>query len=214
MLSAAKRQSEKEPDMAKNENVFIKIDELVSELGTAADRRQEIEREIGDLTAELAALDQMAEDAASREEFENVMAHRKEAELDRKFAENRLRLFDQAPRVSREQLKDLLVQLSEEADAAAKSYRQKVEKPLAEVVKAGDEFSATVNAIREAVRKLASVTGPATERDSGIRQMFYHFQLGTLRSRAYTDNYRTVRPDLRDALALASTAKQPPFDTH
>ena len=200
--------------MAKNENVFTKIDRLADELGTAADRRQEIEGEIGDLTAELAALDQMAEDAASREEFENVMAHRKEAELDLRFARNKLRLFDQAPRVSREQLADLLAQLSEEADAAAKGYRQKVEKPLAEVVRAGDEFSATVDAIREAVRKLASVTGPATERDGNIRQMFYPFELGTLRSRAYTDNRRTVYPKLRDALALAATAKQPPFDTH
>ena len=197
--------------MATND-VYKKIDALVSELGTAADRREEIEKEIGDLTAELAALDQMAEDSASREEFENVMAQRKAAELDRKFAENRLRLFDQAPRVSREQLADLLAQLSEEADAAAKNYRQKVEKPLAEVVKAGDEFDATIGTLREAVRKLASVTGPAIERDSNIRHMFYPFELGDLRSRAYMDNRRTVHPNLRDALKLAATAKEPPFN--
>ena len=195
-------------------DAFNRINTIADELGSAESHRQELVQEVNDLEQELDALDQMAEDAASREEFENVMAQRKEAELDLRFARNKLRLFDQAPRVSREQLKDLLVQLGEEADAAAKSYRQKVEKPLAEVVKAGDEFSATVNAIREAVRKLASVTGPATERDNDIRQMFYHFDLGTLRSRAYTDNYRTVHPALRDALALASTAKEPKFDTH
>lgn len=199
--------------MATND-VYKKIDALVSELGTAADRREEIEGEIGDLTAELSALDQMAEDATDRAEFEAVTAQRREAELDLRFARNRLRLFDQSPRVSHEQLADLLAQLSDAADAAAEVYRQKVEKPLTEVVKAGDEFDVAIGVVREAVCKLASVTGPATERDSNIRQMFYPFELGTLRSRAYMDNHRIVHSHFRDALRLAATAKQPSFDTH
>jgi chromosome segregation ATPase len=196
--------------MATND-VYKEINALVSELGTAAERRREIEAEISDLTAELAALDQMAEDASDRQEYESITTQRREAELDIRFARNKLRLFDQTPRVSREQLKALLAQLSEEAEAAAMAYRKKVEKPMAEVVKAGDEFDAAINMVRGAVCKLASVTGPAIERDSNIRRMFADFELGKLRSRAYMDNRLTVHPDLRDALALASTAKQPPF---
>lgn len=198
--------------MATNK-VYERIDALVSELGTAANRREEMEVEIDGLTAELAALDQMAEDATDREEYENIIAKHKEAELDLRFARNRQRLFDQTPRVPREQIQDLLAQLGEATDAAAMSYRQKVEKPMAEIVKAGDEFDAAINMVRNAVCKLASVIGPATERDSNLRQMFYPFELGTLRSRAYKDNGRIVHPDLRDALKLAETAKQTPFDT-
>ena len=198
--------------MAKD--IYTKIEELVNELGTVESHRQELALEIRSLEEELTALDQMAEDATDREEFESITAQRKEAELDLRLARNRLRLFGQAPRVSREQLADLLGQLGDEADAAAKVYRQKVEKPLAEVVKAGDEFDATITVVRGAVRKLASVTGPAIERDYNLRHMFYPFELGTLRSRAYEDNGRIVHPDLRDALKLAATAKQPPFDTH
>ena len=152
--------------MAKD--VYTKIEELVNELGTVESHRQELALEIRSLEEELTALDQMAEDATDREEFESITAQRKEAELDLRLARNRLRLFGQAPRVSREQLADLLGQLGDEADAAAKVYRQKVEKPLAEVVKAGDEFDATITVVRGAVRKLASVTGPAIERDYNL----------------------------------------------
>lgn len=200
--------------MATKDNTYIKIDKLFSELGTAESHRQELVQEVSDLEAELDAIDTMLDDAADRSEYDAIRARIDECSLDLRFARNRLRRFDQSPRIDPETLAELLGRLSEEADAAAKSYRQKVEKPLAEVVKAGDEFSATVDAIREAVRKLASVTGPATERDGNIRQMFYPFELGALRSRAYTDNRRIVHPNLRDALALAATAKQPPFDTH
>lgn len=199
--------------MATKKDVYSAIDELFSKLGTAADHRKEIEKEIHDLTAELAALDQMAEDATDREEYEKITRAREEAGLDIRFANNRLRLFDQSPRVSREQMADLLAQLSDDADAAAERYRKQVEKPLAEIAKAGDEFDATANAIRNTVCKLASVTGPAVERDSDIRQMFYPFELGSIRSRAYADG-TIVYPGLRDALKLAATAKQPPFDTH
>lgn len=197
--------------MATNE-VYKKIDKLVTELGTAADRRKEMEEEISGLTAELAALDQMAEDATDREEYEGIITQRNEAELDLRFARNRLRLFDYAPRVSLEELKDLMSQLSGEVDAAAKAYRQKVEKPLAEIVKAGDEFDATVNTVREAVCKLASVIGPASNHGD-IWRMFHDFELGTLLSRAYRDG-TIVYPGLRDALKLASSAKWEPFDTH
>lgn len=197
--------------MATND-VYEKIDELVSELGTAADRRNEIEEEIGDLVAELAALDQMAEDATDREEYESIIAKHKEAELDLRFARNRLRLFDQAPIVTREHLADLLAQLSDDADAAAKSYRQKVEKPLAEIVKDGNEFDVTINMVRNAVCKLASVIGPASDHGD-IWRMFHDFELGKLRSRAYCDG-TIVYPGLRDALQLASSAKWEPFDTH
>lgn len=197
--------------MATNE-VYKKIDKLVTELGTAADRRKEMEEEISGLTAELAALDEMAEDATDREEYESIITQRNEAELDLRFARNRLRLFDYAPRVSLEELKDLMSQLSGEVDAAAKAYRQKVEKPLAEIVKAGDEFDATVNTVREAVCKLASVIGPASDHGD-IWRMFHDFELGTLRSRAYRDG-TIVYPGLRDALQLASSAKWEPFDTH
>lgn len=196
--------------MATND-VYKKIDELVAELGTAAERRREIEAEISDLTAELAALDQLAEDSSSRTEYVGIIDQRKEAELDLRFSRNRLRLFDQTPRVSREQLKALLDQLNEEADAAATDYREVVARPMSEVIKAGDEFDAAISMVRGAVCKLASVTGPAIERDSNIRRMFADFELGKLRSRAYMDNRLTVHPDLRDALRLASTSKQLPF---
>ena len=194
--------------MAKD--IYTKIDELVTELGTAESHRQELVQEISDLESELEALDKLADEATSRSEYDAITAQRKEAELDIRFSRNRLRLFDQSPRIDPETLTDLLNQLSAEIDAAAKRYRQKVEKPVAEIVKAGDEFDATANMVREAVRKLASVTGPASERGN-IWQMFYPFELGTLRSRAYTDG-TTVRPSFRDALRLASTAKQEPFD--
>lgn len=197
--------------MATNE-VYKKIDKLVTELGTAADRRKEMEEEISGLTAELAALDEMAEDATDREEYEGIITQRNEAELDLRFARNRLRLFDYAPRVSLEELEDLMAQLSGEVDAAAKAYRQKVEKPLAEVVKAGDEFDATVNMVRGAVCKLAAVIGPASNHGE-IWRMFHRFELGTLRSRAYSDG-TIVYPGLRDTLQLASSAKWEPFDTH
>lgn len=197
--------------MEKN-SVYQKIDELVSELGTAANRREEMETEIDSLTAELAALDQMAEDATDREEYENIIAKHKEAELDLRFARNRQRLFDQTPRVPLEQIQDLLAQLGKEADAAAKTYRQKVEKPMAEIVKAGDEFDAAVNMVREAVRKLASVVGPVAERgDVGV--MFRTFDESKLRSRAFCDG-TIVYPGLRDALKLAASAKWESFDTH
>lgn len=197
--------------MAKD--VYTKIDELADELGTAASHRQALVDEISDLADELAALDQMIEDAATREEYDAITAQRKEAELDLRFARNKLSLFDRAPRVSREQLEDLLAQLSKEADIAAKNYRQKVEKPLADVVTAGDEFDQTIDAIRGAVRKLASVDGPVIETDKTLRRLFSRFELGNLRARAYRDG-GTVYPALRDALRLSSTATQSPFDTH
>lgn len=197
--------------MAKD--TFTKIDELADELGTAASHRRVLVQEITDLADELAALDQLAEDASDREEFDNVITQRKEAELDLRFARNKLSLFDRAPRVSREQLEDLLAQLSAEADIAAKSYRKKIEKPLAEIVTAGDEFDQHIDAIRGAVRKLASVNGPVTETDKTLRRLFSRFELGELRTRAYMDG-TIVYPGLRDALRLSSTAKQAPFDTH
>lgn len=197
--------------MAKD--VFTKIDELADELGTAAGHRQVLVREISDLTDELAALDQMLEDASDRSEYDAIIAQRSEAQVDIRFARNRLRLFDQSPRIDTEVLTDLLNQLSTEADDAAKRYRQRVEKPLADIITAGDAFDATINAIRESVCKLASVDGPVTERDKTIRRLFSRFELGALRTRAYCDG-TIVFPGLRDALHLASSAKWEPFDTH
>lgn len=194
-------------------DVYTTIDKLADELGTAASRRQVLVQEISDLADELAALDQMAEAAVSREEFEQITAQRREAELDLRFARNKLSLFDKAPRVSRQQLEDMLAQLSEEADNAAKSYRKKIEKPLAEIVTAGDEFDQTIDTIRGAVRKLASVDGPVIETDKTLRRLFSRFELGALRTRAYRDG-TIVYPGLRDALRLSSTATQAPFDTH
>lgn len=193
-------------------DVFTKIDKLADELGTAEDSRQELTQKISDFEQELADLDKLAEDATSREEYQNIIAQRNECELDLRFARNRLRLFDQSPRIDSEKLTDLFNQLSAEADSAAKRYRQKVEKPLAEIVKAGDEFDATVNMVREAVHKLAVVIGPASNH-SDIRRMLYRFELGTLRARAYCDG-TIVHPGLRDALRLSATATQPTFDTH
>lgn len=197
--------------MAKD--IFGKIDELAAELGTAASHRQALVDEIGALADELAALDQMIADATDRSEYDAITAQRKEAELDLRFARNKLSLFDRAPRVSREQLEDLLAQLSEEADIAAESYREQVEKPLAEIVTAGNEFDQHIDAISGAVRKLASVDGPVIESDRGLRRLFSRFELGKLRARAYADG-STVYPGLRDALRLTSTATQAPFDTH
>ena len=194
-------------------DVFSRIDELADELGTAASHRQELVQDVTYLEQELADLDELAEEAASREMYEQIIAQRKEAELDLRFARNRLRLFDQSPRINPEVLTDLLNQLSAEADDAAKRYRQKVEKPLAEIVKAGDEFDATINAIREGVVMLAAVDGPAIERDKTLRRLFSRFELGELRTRAYRDG-TIVYPGLRDALRLSSTATQAPFDTH
>lgn len=197
--------------MAKD--VFTTIDELADELGTAAGHRQEMVREINDLEGELAALDKMADEATDRSEYDGIAAQRMEAELDFRFARNRLRLFDQSPRIDPEVLTDLLNQLSAEADAAAKAYRKKVEKPLAEIVKAGGEFDTTIDKIRVGVRKLASVDGPVIETDETLRRLFSRFELYKLRSRAYTDG-TIINPGLRDALRLSSTATQAPFDTH
>lgn len=197
--------------MAKD--VYTKIDELADELGAAANHRQALVQEISDLADELAALDQMLEDATDRSEYDAITAQRKEAQVDIRFARNRLRLFDQSPRIDPEVLTNLLNQLSTEADDAAKRYRQKVEKPLADIITAGDAFDATINAIRESVCKLASVDGPVVERDKTIRRLFSRFELGNLRARAYRDG-TIVYPGLRDALRLSSTATQAPFDTH
>lgn len=194
-------------------DVYTKIDELADELGAAASHRQALVREINDLADELAALDQMAEDATDRSEYDAITAQRKEAQIDIRFARNRLRLFDQSPRIDPEVLTDLLNQLSTEADDAAKRYRQKVEKPLADIITAGDAFDATINAIRESVCKLASVDGPVIDRDKTLRRLFSRFELGNLRARAYRDG-TIVYPGLRDALRLSSTATQAPFDTH
>lgn len=194
-------------------DVYTKIDELADELGAAASHRQALVREINDLADELAALDQMAEDATDRSEYDAITAQRKETQIDIRFARNRLRLFDQSPRIDPEVLTDLLNQLSTEADDAAKRYRQKVEKPLADIITAGDAFDATISAIRESVCKLAAVDGPVVERDKTIRRLFSRFELGELRSRAYRDG-SIVFPGLRDALRLSSTATQAPFDTH
>lgn len=194
-------------------NVYKKIDALADEMGTAASHRLEIEQEINDLTTELDALDQMAEDATDRTEYDKITDARKDAELDLKFAKNRLRRFNQSPRIDTETLDGLLSQLSAEVDSAAKTYRQKVEKPVAEVIKAGDEFDQTISKVREAMRKLHSVQGPMIERDESTKRAFDRFELGKLRSRAYCDG-TIVYPGLRDALKLASTAKWEPFDTH
>lgn len=198
--------------MAAND-VYKKIDKLVAELGSAANHLEEMKAKIGDLTAELDALDKMADEALDRAEYDAITAQRKEAELDLRFARNRLRLFNQTPRIDPEALSDLMNQLDADAEAAAEAYRQKVERPLAEVVAAGDEFDATVAAIREGVRKLASVDGPAMERDEARRRLYLRFELGKLRSRAYTDG-TIIYPGLRDALKLATSAKWEPFDTH
>ena len=200
--------------MTTEKTVFARINELADELGTAASHRQELTQEISDLEAELDAIDAMLDDAADRDEYDAIMEQRKAAELDLRFARNRLRRFDQSPRIDPEKLTDLLNQLSAEADDAATRWRQKVEKPLADIITAGDAFDATINAIRESVCKLASVDGRVTERDKTLRRLFSRFELGNLRSRAYMDNRRTVHPDLRDALRLSSTATQAPFDTH
>ena len=197
--------------MAKD--IFTKIDGLADELGTAESHRQELVREITDLEEELAALNKIADETTSRREYDAITEQRKEAELDVRFARNRLRLFDRSPRIDPEVIADLLSQLSAEADDAAMRYRKKVEKPLADIATAGDEFGQTIGAIREAVRKLASVDGPVTERDATLRLMFSRFELGKLRARAYADG-SIIYPGLRDSLRLAATAKQEPFDTH
>lgn len=197
--------------MAKD--VFTKINELADELGTAASHRQELVREITDLDEELAALDKMADEAIDRSEYDEITAQRNEAELDLRFARNRLRLFDQSPRIDHEVLTGLLNQLSDEAAEAAEAYRKKIERPLAEIVTAGDEFDTTINAIRNAVCKLASVDGRVIETDKALRRLFSRFELGKLRTRAYSDG-TIVYPGLRDALSLAASAKWEPFDTH
>ena len=194
--------------MATNDNTYIKIDKLFSELGSAQAHRQELVQEVTSLEEELAALDQMAEIATSRNEYDGIMAQHKAAELDLKFANNRLNRFDQSPRIDPETLADLLNQLSDEADAAAEAYRKKVKKPLEAVVDAGDEFDQTIHRIREAVSKLRSVQGPIVERD----RAFDRFEWGRLRARAYADG-TLVHPAFRDALKLAASAKQEPFHT-
>jgi len=197
--------------MAKD--IYTKIDELVTELGTAESHRQELVQEISDLESELEALDKLADEATSRTEFDAITAQRKEAELDIRFSRNRLRLFDQSPRIDPETLDDIMAQLSAEIDAAANRYRQKVEKPLSEIAKLGDEFDATVSRVRKAVSRLGAVEGPVIERDPTVRQAFSRFELCNIRSRAYRDG-TIVYPGLRDALKLAGTVKQRAFDTH
>lgn len=197
--------------MAKD--TFTKIDELADALGTAASHRQELTQKISDFEQELADLDNLADEAADRAEYDAIIEQRNECALDLKFARNKLRRFDQSPRIDPEVLTDLLNQLSAEADDTAKRYRQKVEKPLADIITAGDAFDATINAIRESVRKLASVDGPVVESDDTLRRLFSRFELGELRTRAYRDG-TIVYPGFRDALRLSSTATQAPFDTH
>lgn len=198
---------------AKTKDVFTTIDELADEMGTATTYRETIEREIANLEEELSALDQMAEDATDRAEYERIVAQRKDCELDLKLAKNRLRLFGTSPRISPERFEDIMSQLSAEVDRAAKLYREKVENPLAEIVRAGDDFDASAARVMDAVRKLRMVLGPIADRDWNIRRMFYRFELGTVRARAYSDG-TIVYPILRDALKLADTAKAPEFDTH
>lgn len=200
--------------MAKaTKDICTETDELFAEMGTAASSRETIEQEIANFEAELTALDQMAEDATDRDEYDRIMSARTNAELDLKFAKNRLRRFDTSPRIDPETFDGLMSQLSAEVDRAAMLYREKVEKPLAEIVKAGDAFNASAARVMDAVRKLRMVLGPIADRDWALRQMFYRFELGTVRARAYRDG-TIVYPQLRDALKLADTAKQPPFDTH
>ena len=165
-------------------------------------------QEVSDLEAELDAIDTMLDDAADRSEYDAIRARIDECSLDLRFARNRLRRFDQSPRIDSETLADLLNQLDGEADAAAERYRAKVEKPLEAIVDVGDEFDQTIHRIREAVGKLRSVQGPIVERD----RAFDRFEWGRLRARAYADG-TLVHPSLRDALKLAATAKQPPFRT-
>ena len=199
--------------MAVKESIFTKIDELADELGTAADSRKGIEQEINDLTTELDALDQMAEDAADREEFDKIMSERKECDLDLKFARNRLRRFNQSPRIDTETLDSLLSQLSAEVDSAAEVYRQKVEKPIAEIAEAVGDFDATIDRTRDAARKLHAVLGPSDTLDHTFRRLFYIFEQREVRSRAYCDG-TIVHPGLRDAMKLVASAKWEPFDTH
>ena len=194
-------------------DIYTTIDELADEMGTAATYRETIEREISDLELELTALDQMAEDATDRAEYERIVAQRKDCELDFKLAKNRLRLFGTSPRIDPETFEGLMSQLSAEVDRAAALYREKVESPLAEIVKADDDFDASAARVMDAVRKLRAVLGPIADRDWDFRRMLYRFELGTVRARAYCDG-TIVYPILRDALNLADTAKQPPFDTH
>lgn len=199
--------------MTTGKTVFARIDELADELGTAASHRQELTQKISDFEQELADLDNLADEAADRAEYDAIIEQRNECALDLKFARNKLRRFDQSPRIDPEKLTDLLNQLSAEADDTAKRYRQKVEKPLADIITAGDAFDATINAIRESVRKLASVDGPVVESDDTLRRLLARFELGNLRARAFKDG-SIVYPALRDALRLSSTATQAPFDTH
>ena len=198
---------------AKANDVYAKIDALVTELGTASSHRRKLVQEIKDLETELAAIDTMLDAAADRTEYDEIMKARRECELDIKFARNRLRRFDQSPRIDHETLTDLMAQLSAEVDAAAKSYRQKVEKPLAQIVAAGDEFDATISRVCSAVQRLHSVQGSLVDRDETTRQAFSYLEPNKIRSRAYTDG-TTVFPGLRDALGLATSAKMKPFDTN
>lgn len=198
--------------MATNDNIYIEIDQLASQLGTAESHRRGLVQEVSDLEAELSAIDTMLDNAADRDEYDAIMEQRKAAELDLRFARNRLRRFDQSPRIDPETLADLLNQLSDEADAAAEAYRKKVKKPLEAVVTAGGEFDQTIHRIRGAVGKLRSVQGPMVERDSSTRRAFDRFELANLRSRAYADG-TLIHPDLRDALKLAKSAKWEPFHT-
>lgn len=193
--------------------IFTKIDELADELGTAESHRQELVQEISDLESELEALDKLADEALDRSEYDAITAQREEARLDLRFAKNRLRLFDQSPRIDPEVLDDLLAQLSAEIDAAAQSYRQKVEKPVAQIVAAGGEFDAAVDRVRMAVSRLGAVEGPVMNTSYAVRWQFERFSENRLYQRAFTDG-STVLPAYRDALRLASSAKQEPFDSH
>jgi len=195
---------------AKANDVFATIDELVTELGTAASHRQELQQEINDLESELEALDKLADEATSRAEFDAITAQREEVRLDLRFAKNRLRLFDQSPRIDPVLLDNLLAQLSAEIDAAAQSFRQKVEKPVAQIVAAGGEFDAAVDRVRMAVSRLGAVEGPVMNTSYAVRWQFERFSENRLYQRAFTDG-GTVYPTYRDSLRLASSAKQEPF---
>lgn len=196
---------------AKAKDVYGAIDELADELGTAESHRQELVQEINDIESEMEALDELADAASSRAEFDEITAQREEARLDLRFAKNRLRLFDQSPRIDPETLDDIMAQLSAEIDAAAQSFRKKVEKPVAQIVAAGDEFDATVGRVRKAVSRLGAVEGPVMFSDYAVRWKFERFSENRLYQQAFTDG-STVRPAFRDALRLASSAKQEPFD--
>lgn len=196
--------------MAKTKDIFTEIDELAAELGTAADFRSELEQTIADLDAEKAALDQMMEDATDHDEFIHIKDQLENVALELAFAKKRLQLFDASPRIDLETLTDLTAQLDAEVDAAARRFRQQVEKPVDEIIEAGAEFDAAIERVRKAVVKLEATEGTASRRDKPTRNLLSRFDAHKMNDRAFCDG-SVIHSNLHEALRLSRRATLAPF---